>query len=96
MTPASSAIRIKAPTRSASGVAAAQLPDSGNVHGVVVKAICPGQTIYVGADNTVTTANGYPMADGDTLTLEVRNANQIWHIASAAAQSLAVLPFERY
>jgi hypothetical protein len=89
-------IRLGAPYRVTVGVAAAVLTASGNVHGVILKAICPGQTIYVGASSAVTTATGYPMTDGETLTLEVRDANQIYAIASAAAQSLAVLPFARY
>jgi hypothetical protein len=89
-------VRLVAPYRVAVGVAAVNVTASGNVRGVVLKAICPGQVIYIGADSGVTTATGYPMSDGETLTLEVRNANQIFAIASAAAQSLSVLPFERY
>jgi hypothetical protein len=89
-------IHLVAPYRVTVGAAAVQLTTSGNVHGVVIKAICPGQTVYVGVSSSVTTATGYPMADGETLTLEVQNANQVYAIASAATQSVAVLPFERY
>jgi hypothetical protein len=88
-------VRLVAPYRVTVGAAAVQLTASGNVHGIVLKAICPGQTIYVGVSSSVTTATGYPLSDGETLTLEVQNANQIYAIASAAAQSVAILPFER-
>lgn len=94
--PGAAHVRLVAPYRVTVGAAAGQLTASGNVHGLVLKAICPGQTIYVGVSSAVSTATGYPMSDGDTLTLEVRNASDIYAIASAAAQSLAVLPFERY
>jgi hypothetical protein len=89
-------VRLVAPYRVTVGAAAVQLTSSGNVHGFVLKAICPGQTIYVGVASTVTTATGYPLVDGETLTLEVRNANEVYAIASAASQSVAVLPYSRY
>lgn len=89
-------IRLTAPYRVTVGATAVQLTSSGNVNGgVVVKALVPGQTMYLGLSG-VTTATGYPMADYETLTLEVSNANQLYAIASAAAQSVAVLPFSRY
>lgn len=94
--PSAAKVNIVAPYRVTVGATAVQLTTSGNVHGVVIKAIAPGQVVYIGASAAVTTATGYPMADGDTLTLEVRNANQVWAIASAAAQSVSVLPFSRY
>jgi hypothetical protein len=94
--PNASPVRLVAPYRVTVGAAAAQLTSSGNVHGIVLKAICPGQTIYVGVSSSVTTGTGYPMSDGETLTLEVRNASDVYAIASAAAQSVAVLPFERF
>jgi hypothetical protein len=94
--PSATSIALTAPYRVTVGVAAAQLTASGNVHGIVLKAVCPGQTIYVGTSAAVTTATGYPMVDGETLTLEIRNANQLFAIASAAAQSVAVLPFSRH
>jgi len=67
----------------------------GNVHGVVIKAICPGQNIYVGVSSAVTTGTGYKMGDGETLTFEVKNLNKLWFIASADGQSISVLPFLR-
>lgn len=82
-----------APSRLAVGLAAvhsASIP----CHGVLVKAICPGQVIYVGISNAVTTATGYPMNDGDQLQFEVKDATQLWFIADAAAQSVAILPYD--
>lgn len=94
--PSAAPVRLVAPYRVTVGGTAVQITASGNVHGVVVKALSPGQTVYIGISDAVTTATGYPMVDGETLTLEVRNANQLYAIASAAAQSVAVLPFSRY
>lgn len=81
-----------APSRLTVGAAAVQ-GTSVPCHGVVVKAICPGQTIYVGNSTAVTTATGYPLADGESITFEVSNINQLWFIASAALQSVALLPY---
>lgn len=93
----SASIRVVAPYRVTVGVAAVQLTSSGNVNGgVCVKALAPGQTLYLGVSAAVTTATGWPMTDNESLCLEVNNANQVWAIASAAAQSVAVLPFSRY
>jgi hypothetical protein len=88
-------VRLVAPYRVTVGAAAVQLTTSGNVHGIVIKAMCPGQTIYIGASSAVTTATGYPMVDGETLSLEATNANQVYAIASAGGQSVAVLPYSR-
>lgn len=94
--PHTAPIRIAAPVRLAVGGTAVQGTDTGTVHGVIVKAICPSQTVYVGASAAVTTANGYPLADGAELLLEVANGNQLFFIASAAAQAVSILPFTRY
>jgi hypothetical protein len=58
----------------------------------VVKALCPGQTVYVGTSSAVTAADGYPLSDGETLTLEVKNGSDLWFIASAADQAVAFFP----
>lgn len=90
-------VRLVAPYRVTVGTAAVQLTSSGNVNGgVCVKALVPGQTMYLGISSAVTTSNGWPMTDNESLCLEVINANQIYGIASAAAQAVAVLPFSRY
>lgn len=58
--------------------------------GVIVKAL-PGNLgiLYVGNDNTVTTATGFPLESGETITLEVDDANKIWVIADIDNQGLA-------
>lgn len=88
-------LRLKAPFREVAGAAALQAPSS-SCHGVVVKAICPGQTVYLGVSGALTTANGFPLADGATLDLAVKNTDEIWHIASAAAQGLSLWPYSMY
>lgn len=91
--PPAPSIDLVAPYRVEVGVAAVQLTSSGNVNGgVVVKCLCTGQTIFIGASSAVATATGYPLSDREALYLNVRNANQIWAIASGAAQNLAVFP----
>lgn len=95
--PVSANVHPLAPYRVTVGAAAGQLTSSTTVNGgIVIKAICPGQTIYVGVSSAVTTATGFPLSDGETLRIEVSDANQLYAIASAAGQSVAVLPFSRY
>jgi hypothetical protein len=89
-------VALSAPYRVTVGTAAVALTGSGNVHGMVIRAIAgTGETIYIGASSAVTTSTGYPMTNGETLTLEVRNATDIYAIASASSQSVSVLPFVR-
>lgn len=90
-------VRVTAPYRVTVGATAVQLTSSGNVNGgVCIKALVPGQTMYLGVSSAVTTSTGWPMTDNESLCLEVINANVIYGIASAAAQSVAVLPFSRF
>lgn len=90
-------VRVVAPYRVTIGATSVQLTTSGNVNGgVCLKALVPGQTLYIGISTAVTTSTGWPMTDNESLCLEVRNATDLWGIASAAAQSVAVLPFSRY
>jgi hypothetical protein len=88
-------LRITAPSRATVDSAAAQGPNI-PCHGVLIKAICPGQTIYVGVDANVTTATGFPLNDGDVLDLRVTNVNQLGFVASADTQSVALLPYALY
>lgn len=81
-----------APSRLTVGAAAVQGTSIG-CHGVLVRAICPGQTIYIGASNAVTTATGYPLNDNESIQFEVDNVNKLWFIASAAGQAVAFLPY---
>lgn len=95
--PNRAAVNVVAPFRVTVGTSAVNLTSSGNVNGgVCLKALVPGQTLYIGVSSAVTTLTGWPMSDNESLCLEVRNANVLWGIASAAAQSVAVLPFSRF
>jgi hypothetical protein len=92
---ASAPIRVRTPVRKTIGTSAVQGPDSGVHHAFILKAICPSQVIYVGDSAAVTTATGYPMTDNETLVVEGRNSYELYFIASAAAQAISVLPFDR-
>lgn len=48
-------------------------------------------TIYIGTNNNVTTANGYPLYAGDTLGMDLTPSSQIWAIADNANQIIAAL-----
>lgn len=57
-----------------------------------IKAITTGNNIvYVGNSSGVTTSTGYPLFNGDSLQLDLTGAHVVYAIASAAAQTLAVL-----
>ena len=87
-------LRITEPSRATVNAVSAQLP-AAPCHGVLIKAICPGQTIYLGR-SAVSAATGWPMADGDVLDLAVKNVNEIYAVATAAGQSLALMPYSIY
>lgn len=90
-------VRAIAPFRVTVGASAVQLTTTANLNGgVFIKCICTGQTVYVGTSSAVATTTGYPLTDGQELMLQVRNANELWVIASASSQAVAVLPFTRY
>lgn len=92
--PPAPSITFLAPYRVSVGGTAVQLTTSANVNGgILLKAICPGETVYWGVSSAVTTANGFPLANGESVPLNVRNANEIYVIASAASQAVAVAPF---
>lgn len=88
-------LRITAPSRLAVGAASVQ---GTNIpcHGVLVKAICPAQVVYVGTSTAVATTDGFPLADGDVIDLQVKNVNELWFIASAAAQAVSLMPYSLY
>ena len=92
---ANAPIRLGTPVRKTIGATAVAGPDSGQHHGFLVKALCSGQVVYVGKTAAVTTADGFPLYDKETLAIEGRNANEVYFIASASAQEIAVLPFDR-
>lgn len=84
--------RVGIPNEFAVGAAAVQGPNVA-CHGVVIRGRCPGQEIFIGNSNAVTTGTGFPLADAENLSFEVKNLNQLWFIASAAAQAVRYLPY---
>lgn len=88
-------VRLMRPYHMLIGTSVQNLGSTGVVRGVTLKAICPGETIYIGIDSAVTTTDGFPMTDNETLYLEVNNPNQIWAIATASSQRLVVFAHRR-
>lgn len=88
-------VQLRQPYHVVVDTTAAALTSSGSVRGVVLQAICPGQTIYLGTNSAVSATSGWPLGDKDTLALEVSEANQIWVIATASSQRIVVLPYRR-
>ena len=89
-------LRLLEPFARVVGVAAEQVSTNRSCHGVLVKALCPGQTVYIGVSAGLTTANGFHLADGEVIDLAVKNTNELWFIASAAAQGVRLLPYSMY
>ena len=59
--------------------------------GVSVKALAANTAIvYVGGSN-LTTANGYPLAAGDAISLAVDDPSRVWAVAASGAQNVAVI-----
>jgi hypothetical protein len=48
-------------------------------------------TIYIGSSGSVTTGNGYPLAPGETLSLEIDDIQKVYAISGTAAQTLAYI-----
>lgn len=76
------------------GIAAVQLDATplADRKGISIKAHPSNTgTIYVGADATVTTATGYPLAASQAVDLDLSDAHGVWAIADQAAQVAAIL-----
>ncbi len=57
--------------------------------GVHVKALSTNAGIvYVGGNDDVTTALGYPLSAGQEVFIQVNNIDQVWVIASAVDQAV--------
>ncbi len=82
-------------TRTTVGTSAVEITSSSPLTGrrsVSIKAICSGSNfVYIGSSSAVTTSNGYPLANEQSLDLEVDATTLIWAIASAASQAVAIL-----
>jgi hypothetical protein len=62
---------------------------SNTAKSIVVKALVGNTgTIYVGG-STVAASNGFPLAAGDTVSLDINNTNVVWIDASVNSQSVA-------
>lgn len=60
-------------------------------HSVVIQSVAANTGIvYVGGDNTVTTANGLQLEAGRSLSIDVVGVDQLWAVASAAGQDVRV------
>lgn len=51
----------------------------------------PNIAIYIGNSNGVTTSNGYPLYDGNTIELDLTPTGTIWAISTNAGQTIAAL-----
>lgn len=47
--------------------------------------------IYIGPTSAVTTADGYPLFNGDTIQMDITGAHDVWLIATAAGQTAYVM-----
>lgn len=67
-------------------------------HGVLIKALCSGQQIYVKpfSSTTILATNAWRMDDLEVLDLQVKNLNELAFIASAAAQTIVAMPYSLY
>jgi hypothetical protein len=54
---------------------------------ISIKALAANtSTIYIGPNSGVTSSNGYELAAGDTIDMEIDNTNAIWCIGAAIGQ----------
>jgi hypothetical protein len=91
-----SPVTLHPPFQFTVGISPLPLPSTGTaIRGVTLKAMSPGQTIYIGTSNALTASSGFPLSDGDSIGIEVNNANQIYVMATANNQRLAVLAYRR-
>lgn len=51
----------------------------------------PNVAVYIGNSGSVSTSNGYPLYDGNSLQMDLTDASQIWAISSVVGQTVAVL-----
>lgn len=81
---------LSAPTAVSVGTAATRI-DQGTVNRKYIIIVNNGSaTVYVGSSDTVTTANGLPIAAGASLSMNLGPSLQLWGI-STATQDVRVL-----
>lgn len=64
-----------------------------NRRSIGIKAICSGSAlVYLGTSNSVTSGNGYPLSDGQSIDMELDDSvTEIWGIASTGTQAISVV-----
>lgn len=68
---------------------ASQLGFSGSYKSVTIKALAENtQNVYIGTTSSVTTANGFELAAGDSIDLDLQNGQAIWAIAVSGTQTI--------
>lgn len=77
------------------GISAVQLTVSPltNRSGVSIKAIIPTSTdiIYIGNSSSVTSSNGFPLFNNDSVSMDLTGSQQIWAIGSTTGLIACVL-----
>lgn len=61
-----------------------------NGQAILVKVPAGGQVVYIGGAN-VTTTTGYPLAAGETLSLDIEGDDVVYGIVAATTQAVNVL-----
>lgn len=58
---------------------------------IAVIAMCTSSTpiVYIGSSNAVTTANGWPLSNGASLSLDLEPGAEVWAISDIAGQRAA-------
>lgn len=51
----------------------------------------PNTPVYIGNSSAVTTSNGYPLYDKDSIQLDLTPAGQVWAICASGSPSAAVM-----
>lgn len=51
----------------------------------------PSDTVFIGPLNTVTISNGYPLFNGDSVQLDLTDAQTIWAVGTSAGQLVYTL-----
>jgi hypothetical protein len=64
-----------------------------NRSSVSIKAVISNNTdtIYIGNSSSVTTSNGYPLYNDDSLSMDLKGSQQIWAIGTTTSLKVCVL-----
>lgn len=69
------------------------LPSTTQTGSVVIRAwTVSGDAVYIGWDDDVTPSTGFPLEQGDTLSIQIDNEQQsIWAVGESAGDELRVI-----